>query len=221
MNIFEKIDYSNFFPWKFNEKKQLNIPLSIIKDCNSVNRLLGKLDKYVDTCMTNFLWSKELRKELEPSKIAELNIGLLKNKNMYINSDRDTVPCSDNANRLSNDEIYSLLSQGKSAEEIMSMDDSLTPKKIGARKAWLTMRNEQSNTALDENIADKIVEILDSGKADEKIAKTTLLSKEDILMLLKEYSPAEITNTFPSNYTLFQIRAFKKHMTMGRYKEIA
>jgi len=209
INLFEKIDFSKFLSWKFDENKRISIPLSIIKDKSSINNTMKGFDKYSKLYLSNFLWEKEPRKELEIIVGAESQITCPEI------SRADELSAGQSA-ILSNDEIYLLLSQGKSTTDILSIDSSLTPAKISARKAWITMRNNKSG--MTESIDNKLI----VDKSIDNTEKTKpILSKDDVLMLLKEFSPEEIINAFPNMYSMGQLRAYKAHMTMGTYKKTA
>lgn len=192
----KKENFSNFFNWKINDKKVI-IPLSAW-----LNKKLGR----------NMEIFQELSAGYTQHKMSDREyIGTQKQIPQKIQETPKTIISE--SKKLSNEEVYSLIKQGKTNEEIIQIDSSLTSGKIGARRAWITMKNEKPAKIIKENkLEEKVLNV-------ESVVKESQegLSRDEVVFLLKEgFGTKEILETYPNTFTDYQLRGYKAQITAGR-----
>ena len=130
---------------------------------------------------------------------------------------------------LSKQEVYTLLGQGKSTEDILKIDPNFNPNKIRAYKAHLTMDEKgiqkgRPKKQKESELEDKVF----SNELPQPVVEEKL-SKEDAIWLLKQgFSTKEILDAYPDSFDDYQLRWYKADLTMkekgtkrGRKKEQA
>jgi hypothetical protein len=207
--LFEQDDLTKRLSWKLDaDKKRINLSQNWLKNNKSTN----KVKDFEESMFKNFLYGQENRKIIESSQ-PKVEIILPK-------VEEPIYTPGDLVKKLSNEEIYSLIEKGKTNDEIICFDSSLTYGKIGARRAWITMRNEkliktsEKSNQLEEKILGE--DIIDYTK-EEIISSKKDLSKEDAIWLLKQgYSTKEILQNYPQSFGDYQLRGYKAQITAGR-----
>lgn len=193
-NCFGKKDFSKTLDWKLKSDGKLEIPLKQL----TTNKFFSSSREFQDLSTKYFLANWPGRKHIEfPKQENKVNLS--------------TSPTGDK--KLSNEEVYSLIEHGKTNEEIIKIDPSLTSGKIGARRAWITMREEKGNIVpIEEN---KLEEATEVEKVDEKSEEE--LSREGAIFLLKQgIGTKEILEAYPNAFTDYQLRGYKAQVTAGR-----
>lgn len=208
INSFFLKDASKIMPFKIRNKKII-IPDSVLKD----KKLPKKIQEYTNL-LTNFLTDYlkfKKREELIPEQ-----------EKVKVKIDPSLTPVETNKSlrdnsiekKLSKQEVYSLLREGKSKQEILHIDPSLNPRTISAYKAHLTM--DRLGIKKGRPKKNKLeTKVLDIGIHKEEVKK---FSKEDAIYLLKEgFTPKEIITQYSDEFTLHQLAAFQAwYVTMGK-----
>ena len=119
---------------------------------------------------------------------------------------------------LSKPEVYDLLMEGKTKEDIQRIDPSFSPNKIRAYKAHITM--DEKGIQKGRPKKQKLNELEEKTLSSEQLiqpAEKEELSKEDAIWLLKQgFSTKEILKNYPRAFSDYQLRGYKAHVTAGR-----
>ena len=210
INSFLLKDVSKIIPFKIRNKKII-IPDSVLKD----KKLPKKIQEYVNlqrNFLSDYLKFKK-REELIPEqekvkvKIDHSSTSVETNKSL-----RDTSI----EKKLSKQEVYSLLKEGKSKEEILRIDPFLNSRTISAYKAHLTM--DKLGIKKGRPKKNKLeTKVLNIELHKEELKK---FSKEDAVYLLREgFTPKEIITQYSDEFSLHQLAAFQAwYVTMGKQK---
>ena len=196
-NLLGKKDFSKDLVWKVKSDGKLEISLKQL----TTNKFFNSLQEFKNLGKNYFLANWPGREYIEsPEQKVEINLPEI----------------SKECKKLSNEEVYSLIEQGKTNEEIIELDSSLSSGRIGARRAWITMRNEKGKTLpIKESQLEE--EILNVESPINKDNEKEELSREDAIFLLKEgFSTKDILETYPNIFTDYQLRGYKAQVTAGR-----
>lgn len=204
---FEK-DNPGYVKFKIKDKKIIFNPKEISH--KSINKKIEDFDFHRWTPYSYFItMPRELLTADSETKQATLP------KSQEVNELQ--LPSIQETRELSKQDIYGLLKEGKTKQEIIEIDPSLNPRSISAYQAHVTMDNKgikkgrprkkkQKSSKLEK-------EVLSSEIPSEK---TEELSKEDAVFLLKEgYSTKEILENYPGAFTDYQLRGYKAAVSRG------
>lgn len=201
INSFLREDASKIIPFKIKDKKIL-IPKSALRNKKLYDRI-EKHQKLQNESLENYIKFNE-RKELIPEQ--EKSPAKIPSPLVETNKFSEK--------KLSKEEVYLLLKEGKTDKQILSIDPYQNPRTISAYKAHLTMdRLGIKKGRPKKNKLETKVMNFQSQSKDE-------FSKEEAIFLLREgFTPKEIIEQYSDEFSLHQLAAFQAwYVTMGKQK---
>jgi hypothetical protein len=199
-NLFERENSLKQF-WKIRDKK-----IIFPKKHFLGNKIANNLEQFSNKRKRNLLIHWPDREYLKPQK-GEQTVSKPQTKH------------------LSKEEIYSMLKEGKTKEEILSIDPSKNPRIISAYQAHVTMNQQgikkgrPKKSKLEEKTLVPTKEIVQEVEVNKDNLETNqgLTKKEAIEYLKVGFTPKEIYQEHPEDFTLHQLAAWKAwYVTMGK-----
>lgn len=194
--LFGKKDFKDFYWFTKNGKLRFNAGTLTHFGYREVTRL----NEYATLLKNSNIMFMNDRKNLDSktTDTEDSNTSPLENiansQDSKLNQKESTAQ-----NIVTKEQIYTLLQQGKSVDEIHDLHPEYSKKRIGSYKAWITMKEGK-----DEN-----------PKSD---SLSSTLSREDAIMLLHDgHTPQEIADVF--KVPIWKIRGYQAGITRKLNKE--